>query len=133
MSNPMRDRYVQYRTNPDNDDKTDSYFCSSNGYALEDLKTLLRDDTVILKDILHARRNSYSGQMLKIDDAMFRAAMSGDTKAADLLYRRFDGWNPKIVEENNHFYNFTDIIKRAAKRSRPSGSVTKRAIPDGSD
>jgi hypothetical protein len=71
--------------------------------------------------------------MLKIDDAMFRAAKSGDTKAADLLYRRFDGWNPKIVEENNHFYNFTDLIKRAAKKTKPSGSVIKRDIPDGTD
>jgi len=53
--------------------------------------------------------------MAKIDHALFRAAEAGDTKAADLLYRRFDGWNPKIVEETNNYYNFADMVKGLRK------------------
>jgi hypothetical protein len=51
-----------------------------------------------------------------LDKALFKAAKCGDTKAADLLYRRFDGWNPKIVEETNNYYNFTDMVKGLRKK-----------------
>jgi hypothetical protein len=70
--------------------------------------------------------------MQKIDDALFKSAESGDVRAADLLYRRFDGWNPKIVEETNNFYNFADIAKKVAKNTKPTRSVKiTRDIPDG--
>jgi hypothetical protein len=69
--------------------------------------------------------------MAKIDDALFKAAERGDTKAADLLYRRFDGWNPKIVEENNNFYNFAELVKKIAKDTPPQkSSVIIRDLPD---
>jgi hypothetical protein len=63
--------------------------------------------------------------MSKIDAALFRAAESGDTKAADLLYRRFDGWNPKIVEETNNYYNFTDMVKGMRKKK---ATIIKREL-----
>jgi hypothetical protein len=62
--------------------------------------------------------------MQNIDEALFRSAEKGDTRAADLLYRRFDGWNPKIVQETNNFYSFADIIKAAAKSTKPKASQT---------
>ena len=111
----IRERYVQYRTNPDNDDKHDSYFCSSNGISLDELRELQHTDDKLARDILHARRDKYATRMNKIDEALFKAAESGDTKAADLLYRRFDGWNPKIVEETNNYYNFADMVKGVQK------------------
>ena len=111
MSKSVRDKYIQYRTNPDNDDKHDSYFCTSHGISLDELREMQHTDDKLARDILHSRRDNYATRMNKIDEALFKAAESGDTKAADLLYRRFDGWNPKIVEETDNYYNFADMVK----------------------
>ena len=129
MGNLVRDNYIQYRSNPDNDDKSDAYFCTSHQISLDELQELIKQDKKLQVDILKARRSTYAKRMKKIDAALFRAAEAGDCKAADLLYRRFDGWNPKIVEETNNYYNFTDMVKglRAKKATiikRPMWSQT---------
>jgi len=107
----VRDKYIQYRSSPDNDDKSDAYFCTQNAVSLDEIREMKEEDKKLYPDILKSRRLAYSERMTKIDAALFRAAEGGDTKAADLLYRRFDGWNPKIVEETNNYYNFTDLVK----------------------
>ena len=111
MGNSVRDTYIQYRTNPDNDDKSDSYFCTSYGVSLDELQELIKSDKKLQNDILKSRRTTYAKRMKKIDAALFRAAEAGDCKAADLLYRRFDNWNPKVVEETHNYYNFADMVK----------------------
>jgi len=123
MGIAVRDKYIQYRTNPDNDVKHDTYFCTSHGISLDELRELQHSDEKLARDILHARRDRYSTRMNKIDEALFKAAESGDTKAADLLYRRFDGWNPKVVEETNNYYNFADLVKGVQK-----ATIIKRPI-----
>ena len=129
MSQTVRDDYVQYRTNPDNDTHSLSHFCSTFGYALDDVRKTLAGDANLEKDILDARRLRYAERMRKIDDALFKSAEAGDVRAADLLYRRFDNWNPKIVEETNNFYSFADIVKRATKGATPTRSMRKKNIP----
>ena len=111
MSASVRDKYIQYRTNPDNDEKSDAFFCSTNCVSLDEINELKSQDHKIYPDILKARRDKYAKRMAKIDHALFRAAEAGDTKAADLIYRRFDGWDPKMVAETNNYYNFTDMVK----------------------
>ena len=100
-----------YKTNPDNDGKTESFFVSSFGFSLKDLRKAKRERPGWAKEVLELRRARYAEQIGDVDKALFQAAKCGDTKAADLLYRRFDGWNPRIVEQNNNFYNFSDIVK----------------------
>lgn len=116
MGISVRDKYIQYRTNPDNDEKSDAFFCSTNCISLDEINELKSSDNKLYPDILKARRDTYAKKMSKIDAALFRAAEAGDTKAADLLYRRFDGWNPKVVEETNNYYNFTDMVKGLRKK-----------------
>lgn len=127
MSGTIRDNYILYRTNPDNDDKSLSHFATGHGYTLDEVKISLRGDKTIDKDILDARRKKYAKRMQKIDNALFKSAETGDTRAADLLYRRFDGWDPKVVEQSNTFYNFTDIVKELNDQKRPAA---KRNLPD---
>lgn len=116
MGDSVRDKYIHYRTNPDNDDKSDAYFCTSNCISLDELNELKSSDKKLNVDILKSRRATYAKHMKNIDAALFKAAEMGDTKAADLIYRRFDGWNPKIVEETNNYYNFTDLVKGLRKK-----------------
>ena len=128
MSNPIRDRYIQYRTNPDNDSNSIAHFATSYGYSVPEVKAALANDTGLERDILDARRKKYARRMQKIDDALFRSAETGDTRAADLLYRRFDGWDPKLVEQTNNFYSFTDIVKEIRDGRKPK--PPRRGLPD---
>ena len=125
MGMTIRDSYIQYSTNPDNDVNSLSHFCTRYGFALDEVKEVLNGDRNLEQDVLDARRAKYADRMKKIDDALFKSAEEGDTKAADLLYRRFDGWNPKIIEETNNFYNFAEIAKRVAQEHEPSGTIRK--------
>ena len=120
MSKSIRDRYIQYRTNPKNDECSISHFATSYGYSVPEVKLALANDRTLEKDILEARRAKYAARMQKIDDALFKAAENGETKAADLLYRRFDNYHPSVVEQTNTFYNFTDIIKAVREQNNPT-------------
>jgi len=111
MERTLIETYILYRSNPDNDEKADSLFASSFGFSLVDIRKAKRENKDWAKQTLEARRERYAEQIVGVDKAMFMAAKAGDTKAADLLYRRFDGWNPRVVEQNNTFYNFSDIVK----------------------
>jgi len=111
MERSLIDTYILYKTNPDNDGKNDSFFVSSFGFSLPELRKAKRQHKDWAQKVLDARRARYAEQIGDVDKALFQAAKCGDTKAADLLYRRFDGWNPRIVEQNNNFYNFSDIVK----------------------
>jgi len=71
MGYSVRDKYIQYRTNPDNDERSDAYFCTTHSVPLDDLRTMQRGDIKLEKDILHARRDTYSKRMNKIDEALF--------------------------------------------------------------
>jgi hypothetical protein len=125
MGDTVRDKYIKYRTNPDNDDKSDAFFCTQNCISLDEINEMRSIDKKLNSDILKARRDTYAKRMAKIDHALFRAAEAGDTKAADLIYRRFDGWNPKIVEETNNYYNFTDMVKGMRKKK---ATIKKRPM-----
>ena len=105
------DLYIAFKANPGNDKSGDTVFCSEAGVSLSELKSLKKMHKDWAKSALNLRREHYAEKMVEIDRALFIAAKNGDTKAADLLYRRFDGWNPKIVEQNNNFYNFADLVK----------------------
>lgn len=105
------DQYIAFKANPGNDQKEDSFFCSATGISLSELEVEKKAYRDWAKSALNRRREHYAEKMVEIDQALFTAAKHGDTKAADLLYRRFDGWNPKIVEQNNNFYNFADLVK----------------------
>ncbi len=102
-------RYIAYRV--DDKEGTDALFCTSIGISLSMLKEIKRDFPNWAKETLEKRRKKYSERISKVDEALLRAAEAGDCRAADLVYRRFDGWDPKIVNQENHFYNFADLAK----------------------
>lgn len=114
------DTYILYRANPDNDDKADTFFASTFGFSVKDVRKAKREDKGWAKKALELRRERYAENIMSVDKAMFQAAKAGDTKAADLLYRRFDGWNPRVVEQTNNYYNFADIVKeiKGPKRAK---------------
>jgi len=126
------DKYIAFKANPGNDKKDDTFFCSDAGVSLTELKKAKREYKTWAKSALNLRREHYAEKMVEIDRALFIAAKNGDTKAAELLYRRFDNWSPKNQEQNiNNFYNFADLVsslkkspKQIIRRTNDFGSTT---------
>lgn len=107
--------YVTYKSDPENDGKKDTHFCQEKGIDYQEFIKVKDSHPEWARGALDLRRRTYAGKMTSIDTALFTAAIGGDTKAAELIYRRFDGWNPKIIEQTNNYYNFADLVKDAEK------------------
>lgn len=45
-------------------------------------------------------RSMYAQHMPEIDSAVLKKAKTGDINAAELAYKRFEGWSPKQTNEN---------------------------------
>lgn len=80
--------------------------------------------------ILDARRNKYSQITPEIDDALVKKAKTGDTKAIDLYFQRFDGWVPThktiAIEEAKD----DELKQRAAQIKAEYVAVGSRAGQD---
>lgn len=111
MERSLIETYMLYKTNPDNDTKNDSFFASTFGFSLKEVRQAKRRRPEWAKEVLELRRAKYAEDIGDIDKALLQAAKCGDTKAADLFYRRFDNWNPRVVEQTNNYYNFAEIVK----------------------
>lgn len=122
--------YIYFKANPENDSKKDTLFCQEHSIVYKDLQGIKKANPDWRKNALDLRRETYAEKMTDVDEALFAAAIGGDTKAADLLYRRFDGWDPKVAAVTNNYYNFADLVKDAANgKSKPrTGSQTFRAL-----
>lgn len=121
----MLEQYIVFKANPGNDNKDDSFFCSDAGVSLSDLQVAKKANKTWAKEALQMRRDHYAEKMVEIDKSLFTAAKNGDTKAAELMYRRFDGWNPKVIEQTNNFYNFADLVKGLEDAgTQPTGRTT---------
>ena len=48
--------------------------------------------------ITREKRKFYAQDILEIDQAMLREGKKGDTAAAELAYKRFDGWVPTTAQ-----------------------------------
>lgn len=108
------ENYITWRMNPDNDAADDAKFASDQSISKSSLEKILTESDIDYESrIITERRDTYKKRMLDVDDAMFNKAMEGSVSAAELLYKRWDGWNPKSVEINdNRTYTFLDIIKK---------------------
>jgi len=92
------------------------YFCSQYGVPLDILRAYKAEHPSWAKLALEGRRTKYSERTAKIDQALYNKALDGDTKAAELWYKRFDGWSEKAAEtiiKNTTIVNFADIARHA--------------------
>lgn len=50
-------------------------------------------------DILARKRKTYMPKIAEVDKAMLKKAKAGSTKAAKLIYQRFEDWAPRVRRE----------------------------------
>lgn len=95
----FKELYVTFRADPVNDEITDGQWCAQRGWAIQDLAKWKKLNPDVAQQILDRRRTRYAEHMSAVDKALFEKAKSGDTKAAALLYARFENWTPKAADE----------------------------------
>lgn len=95
------DAYVLFRSDPSNDHVTDGMWCGTNNILPSLLKTWKLENPKKMISILEKRRASYADELIKVDQALFEKAKEGDSKAIALAWARFEGWSPKIEEQEN--------------------------------
>ena len=72
------------------------------------------------------RRKKYGGKMIDVDNAMFKAANKGNVNAAELVYKRFDGYIPTnlTLEQKADESLIEEAEKILAKLKGPVGPVS---------
>ena len=108
----LKELYVKFRTEPDNDEITDGMWCGQQNVPVTTISHIRKEFPTLDFDILTARRAAYAQLLAKVDTAVFDKAIKGDAKAADLIYRRFEGWSPKMTEDGkaSDAKTFSDLI-----------------------
>ena len=94
MSEPLnvKDRLIELLLNPDNDHKQKQQIADELGV---DRKTLWRWEKELDWEWIKAeRRRLYSREIIELDKALLKKAKSGDVRAIEIGYQRFDGWVP---------------------------------------
>ena len=97
MTRQQLDEYIAFRSDIRNVATTDGMWASQQNIPLPELKQFLSLQSV-QDAILKLQRSRYSSYLADVDRALFAKAMSGDTKAAALLYAKFEGWTPRVAE-----------------------------------
>lgn len=91
-------KYIAFRADPANDTMTDGMWCGQNGVNIEALKAWKNANPSVMAALLEKRRSRYTEHLSEVDQALIEKAKEGDTRAAELLYRRFENWTPKQAE-----------------------------------
>ena len=76
-------------------------WCGTNNIRPEELAQLKAANPDWAQVVLDHRRKQYAEQLAAVDTALLEKAKAGYTKAAALLYARFENWTPRTVEAEN--------------------------------
>lgn len=90
--------YVAFRSDPSNDITTDGVWCGEN-FPIEELLKWKLENPSLMLSILEKRRGLYADELIKIDQGLLTKAKSGDARAIELVWARFENWSPKIEEQ----------------------------------
>jgi hypothetical protein len=98
-----RQTIIEYLSNPDNPPANRTQlavdvlgFCKQSVLYIHFTPAELAE---IEHEALEIRRKCYAAKLAKVDQGLLNAAIKGGAAEARLAYERFEGWNPKKVQE----------------------------------
>lgn len=91
--------YLAFRSDPSSDELTDAQWCAQRRIPTSTLIEWKARFPQWAQEALDLRRKRYAEQLSAVDAALLTKAKGGDTRAAELLYRRFENWTPKQADE----------------------------------
>lgn len=89
----LRDEYWRLLSIVDYDDWIQQQFADHLQCGLSTIKKWARDAP--WDQIKAERRRRYADRTIRIDSALYRAALAGDVAAIKLWFERFDAWVPE--------------------------------------
>lgn len=111
----MLEKYIEWRADPNNKDMEDSYFCTTNAISLDSLLLAKASDKEWAKKCVAKRRENYLIRLLEVDDALFMKAKTGDIKAVELIYERWEDYVRKKQGDGAQInINLAGLIKYAS-------------------
>ena len=114
----LEEVYLKFRKDPVHDDTTDGMWCAQTGIPIDMLTKWKHNNPHWAQEVLNHRRQFYAEHLKEVDAALLEKAKGGDTKAAELLYRRFENWTPKAADEalkrNPTNKTFAELIAEGA-------------------
>lgn len=90
--------YIAFRTNPANDTVTDGMWCGES-FPIEELISWKMAHPAEMLSILEKRRALYADELIKIDQSLLAKARSGDARAIELVWARYENWTTKTEEQ----------------------------------
>lgn len=132
----IMERFIEFRSDESNDECDESKFCSENNISLVALKNLKATEKGWKHEVLRRRREDMILSLSQVDKGLLMKARIGDTRAAELLYERLEGYiRPKapVVGVNVQF-NLAGMLKNAISNSRtiiePGPPSPPEALPN---
>ena len=131
--NDILSKYIEWRGDPESKGLDDSYFCTTNGISIDSLIIVLAADKEWPKKVLAKRRENYMIRLLDVDEALFMKAKTGDIKAIELIYERWEDYVRKKQSDAPQVnINLAGLIKYASdefESRRDTGFARK--VPTG--
>jgi hypothetical protein len=111
----MIEKYIDWRADPENKGMEDSYFCTTNGISLDSLVVMKAEAKDWAKKCVAKRREHYLIRLLEVDEALFMKAKTGDIKAVELIYERWEDYVRKKQGDGAQInINLAGLIKYAS-------------------
>ena len=126
-------KYIEWRADPENKGLEDSYFCTTNGVSIDSLLLEKAADKEWAKKCVAKRREHYLIRLLEVDEALFMKAKTGDIKAVELIYERWEDYVRKKQGDGAQInINLAGLIKYASDEfERKRDTEFARKISDG--
>lgn len=121
----LKSAYVAFRARLENADVTDGMWCASRGVPVDTVRRLEQEHPTLRQEVLVAQRGLYASEFAEVDRALLAKAKAGDTRAAELLYARFENWTSRAAEvaakRDTKQETFAQCVARmaATKREQP--------------
>jgi hypothetical protein len=97
----VKQRIMDYLTNPENEWPTRSNLALAMGYAsYSSLNRAFNPEALdeIENEARHIRITRYKDKLSKVDLALAKKAQEGDTAAIKLAYQRFEGFSERLLQ-----------------------------------
>ena len=109
---------LEYLANPENTVCSRTKLAEVLGITTTSLYQFFKTDelSAVELEALNMRRGRYALKLAQVDDALIKRAIEGEVKAIELVYKKFENWNPNHKIEVSTSDNMTNALAELAKR-----------------
>lgn len=109
---------LEYLANPENTVCSRTKLAEVIGITTTSLYQFFKTDelSAVELEALNLRRGRYALKLAQVDDALLKRAIEGEVKAIELVYKKFENWNPNQKIEISTNESMGDTLAELARR-----------------